>query len=265
MFFVKPLLKFLMKPVAMGCGFWAAIIVAAVLFVVASTTPLWVARVSEARLTTVDPQVVVGLVSMVLAILTLVGAAVYYLLRAQVAERVRHEIATPIDIAHYTLVSFYFYMDYSNRWRENQYSRDMETDYRFRWSVFQAVDFARDAHEKAHLFLDGEKGKDLYMDATSTLAYNLATKYMLESDERDKEEALRLVKELESGFTRDWSFQETIAWVKILCNLRGTTGYAAGVTSIRSLLSRNDSPLEWRLLQQEKYNDLFQLSLPRPT
>lgn len=261
-----------MKSRGMSWLFWAAIFGALLLFALAASTPAWAARVPGARLTSVDPPVVVGLVSVLLAILTLVGGAVFYLLRLvvddaerSVAERVEREVATPLTIAMITLSSFDFYLDYSNRWRENQYTRDMETDYGFRWSVFQAVHSARGAHKKAHLLSDGEKHKGLHLETTSSLAYHLATRYLLERDERDKEEAFTLLKELELSSSRDWEFQEAITWVKILCNQRGTEGYEEGLTAIRRLMGHKDIPLQWRLAQHEKYKNLFQVDLPAPT
>lgn len=248
---------------------WAAVIAAFFLFALAASTPAWVARVPGAKLTSVDPQVVVGLVSVILAVLTLVGVAVFYLLKLEVersiTQRVEREVVIPLDIAHFTLASFAFYLDYSTMWRARNYSGGMATDNGFRWSVFQAVDLARTAHEKAHSLSDGGKYELLDLDSASALAYHLAIKYMLERDERDREEAFTLLKEVEPSSSRDREFQETITWVKMLCSQWGTQEYQEGLTALSRVLNDKNIPLQWRLLQHEKYTKLFNASLPTPT
>ncbi len=68
-----------MRPKGINKGFWLLLFGAMLLLAYAASTPMWVAQVPGTRLTSVDPQVVVGLAALVVAILALAGGAAYLL------------------------------------------------------------------------------------------------------------------------------------------------------------------------------------------
>lgn len=236
---------------------------AILLLVYAASIPLLVkVFLKDTKVVTLDPEVVIGLVGVVFAVLGLAGAGVYFVLTNQVRERVRSEIETSMRVVHALVYSYMGYLEYSKTWTDTNFAYTIQHNLRFQSVVSLAVRSARTALDRAKSIPGG--GGIYKIHATNALAYHQATNYLIKGVETDRLEATRLATELQQEAGNDASLWETIAWVTVICHSRGSQEFLQGQQIIESLLRRDDLPHDWRGLVYQKYKNLFRLDLPHP-
>lgn len=232
-----------MKPRGLKLWFWLLLVGAGLILAYAASTPLWVARVSEAQVTSVDPQVVVGLAALVVAVLTLAGGAVYVLLLSQTREQVRRDIMGPVEVMQSLSASNACYLEYSKTWTDRKFVREVLNDLRFQTIVRYAINNAREALDAAR-GLGGNGTYESYrINSVNTLAYHLATWYLItretgNPDEAPRLEAICLADELRPYTGNETEFQETLAWIDLACHL----DKARGQKIVTGLINREGIP-----------------------
>jgi hypothetical protein len=198
------------------------VLIALLLLAFATTTPLWVARVPGASVTSTDPQIVLGLTALIVAVLALAGTVVYSLLKSQVEanvkEEVRRDSTLPLQISAPLQTSFIFFQDYSKIWDEAPNLSSLNGNQRFLYLVDKAIVNARFAMNLSRSLPEGVLSQNRRDRCTNALAYHLATKHKLDNDEMAKLEAVRLADLLRPRGEEDDEFVETLIWVDTICS-----------------------------------------------
>ena len=240
---------------------WKLVLVTSLVLLFAASTPAWVARVPEARLTSVDPQVILGLAALVVAILALAGGAVYFLLRNEVRSQLRSEIMGPVEVMHWLTASNACYLEYSKTWTDRGFAKTVREDPRLEMMLRHAINNARAALAAARPLNTDGAYQAYETDSVNTLAYHLATWHWMKPDEANRLEAIKHANELRSLASNEGEYLETLAWVNIACHDTGDEEYMRGQKLLEALLGREDLPYSWRSLTQSKYNNFFSIKL----
>ena len=245
--------------------FWVPLLVALLLFAVAAASPAWVAHVpGTVKSSIIDSQVVVGLISLIFAILTLSGAAVYFQLRKEILADVRDEITGPLNVESNLSLANMAYLGYLRIWDEEGFDPIMEKSTYFRWLVETATRDAWDARIAAQALPEGREFEGHRAESRNTLGFHLATRYKIFEGERDREEAIRLLEQLDGDAKGDGLWTETTAWIRMCCYPVGSVETDTGRAAVARLLIRTDIPLVWREHVYQVYTNLFDVNLPKP-
>lgn len=250
-------------------------LVAVLLFAFAASTPLWVREVGGTEIVSVAPQVVVGLISLVFATLSIVGASIFFLLNREadrrrqdlnreakeMEARIRNEIQARDEVVYASVYSFMAYLEYSKTWTDANFSWSIQHNPRFQEMVSFSTLHAEHAFDQAKSTM--EEGNATRVDTVNHLAYQLATQYLLRGDEKDRLRAASLADELRK-YTADFpDYWETLAWVNMICYPEDSGKRAEGQRIIEGLLRRDELPRYWRELERQKISNLFKLELPQ--
>ena len=234
-----------------------ALLVASVLLAYAASLPLWVGLVRGGPVTPLDSGAVIGLLSLVVAVLALLGVVVYMRLRDEVHDQVREAVMTPLQVTDQLNAAYMFFLEYSKTWSDARYEARVYQDPRFQLVLSLAVLSARAAFERSRS-LSGDPGYQLYkIRAMNDLAYHLATTYTALKDESARYEAIQLAGELQESAPPYFSTWETLAWVKTQCYPEGSPERDEGLREVNSLLRRRDVPEYQLQLTFEKYQAFF--------
>jgi len=245
------------------------LVIAALLIAYAASVPLILWKSGpETIVNTLDPEIIVELVALVVAVLALGSTASYLLLRQEVQSQVRREFEPPLKVANLLLNSRCFYLEYSKALVDARYLRSNLPSYpgnlRLREAVSAAVNYANRAYDLCRSLPELSQFQDLKLDATNDLAYHLATRYLLLKEDSDRKEAVRLADDLKSREDGP-TYAETVAWVRIICPRPGTNDREKGQGIIEGLITGKEASSDWRALIHLKYTNLFELTLPYPS
>lgn len=239
------------------------LVIAAALFAYAASVPLIWEPDPKTIVTTLDPEIVVELVALVVAVLALGSTAAYFLLRSEVLrelrERIHNEMEVPLQITNASIFSYSFYQEYTKTWADSDYDRAVTLRPRFQSALHNALLSSRSAFNLSESLPSGAT-YDRYRRITRTeLAYHLATWFLVgpSPNETARSEAVKLAQQLSNYPSLGNEAIETMAWVALVCHKPGSPQFQSGQQTIESLLVRDDIPRHWRQLVWRKYIGLF--------
>ena len=219
----------------------------------AASVPLWISRVTDGKVIPVESQAMIGLVALMIAMLSLVGALTYIRLRAEVHEQVRESIEQPMLADSALGQSYALFREYFKSPHHQASVRDDCLDPGFQSALMGAIQNARYALDICRLHMNQPEYRRIKLSAINELAYHQATLHLHRPEEAMKQEAMALVAELKQEAGDDWYYWETVVWVMIRCHKKDTLNYSAGVRIVEDLLRRGDIPDYGKAMLRQKY------------
>lgn len=218
--------------------------------------PMWMPTVSGST-TSVDPQIILGLSSFVIAILAATGGAMYVQLRKEVEAHVRSEILGPLKVENHWIFSNMAYLGYLKIWDEAEFPSKMDDNLQFRWLVALASTNARRALEVAESLPEGPEVNKHREESRNSLGFHLATQYRIFGRDEDKKEALELLTNLEFIMRREPEAIETVAWILMNCHAEETEEHKRGRELLDRYLSSSGVSRTSREFVEKRYSSLF--------
>lgn len=238
------------------------------LLAVAVTTPLWVGLVPGATFTSIEPQIVLGLTALIVAVLAVAGTVVYSLLKSQIEATVREEVrldfTLPLQINVALQYSYIFFQEYSKTWSDATYLTSLNGDQRFLYIVNSAIVNSRVALNFSRSLPEGDLNQRLRDECTNVLAYHLATKHKLYKEEMARLEAVTLAEALRPRSIGNEEITDTLIWVDAICSEVPSEKHTQAKARLESLPEQRSLPYTWRHLLYAKYKPLIYPDLTEP-